>query len=161
MEGLAYDRDGTIALRGRVFDPLLQELNRLEFYHLPSPKSLGSEWFLHQFVPPMEKFTIPVPDLMATVVEHISIQTGKAIDQSGANQVLTTGGGALNRFLIQRIQQHIHSEIVIPEPLLIEFKEALIFAFLGLLRIRGETNCLASVTGGRRDLSTGTVYSPK
>jgi len=64
----------------------------------------------------------------------------------------------LNQTLIERLNHHTTASLVIPEELLIHFKEALIFALLGILRFRGEINCLASVTGGKQDISAGTIY---
>jgi len=90
----------------------------------------------------------------------VAIQTGKGILNSRANSVLVTGGGALNTYLVEKIKKQTIANLVLPDRLLIEFKEALIFALLGLLRILGEVNCLSSVTGGSRDLSTGHIYLP-
>ena len=95
---------------------------------------------------------------MCSVYEHISVQIGSYLDHAGKGEVLVTGGGALNTFLIEKVQSHTQSELVIPDEQLVKFKEALIFAFLGLLRYRNETNCLASVTGAVRDSSSGVIH---
>ena len=98
---------------------------------------------------------------MATTVEHIALQIASGINAQEINSVLVTGGGALNQTLIERLKYHTSTQIEIPDIILIQFKEALVFAFLGLLRIQGEINCLSSVTGGKKDLSTGTIYRTK
>jgi anhydro-N-acetylmuramic acid kinase len=90
--------------------------------------------------------------------EHISVQIGSQLDFSGPGEVLVTGGGAFNSFLIEKIQSHTDSNLVIPDAQLVKFKEALIFAFLGLLRFLNETNCLSSVTGALRDSSSGVIH---
>lgn len=160
QEGKPFDHEGSLARSGQAETKLLQALNNLEYYSVPAPKSLGKEWFEERFKPLLENADIPLSDKMATVVEHVAIQTGKGILNSRANSVLVTGGGALNTYLVEKIKKQTIANLVLPDRLLIEFKEALIFALLGLLRILGEVNCLSSVTGGSRDLSTGHIYLP-
>lgn len=158
--GKPFDPEGTIARTGRVENRLLHTLNQLPYYTLPPPKSLGREWFRTHFLPLMSNTHLAVSDLMATTAEHLSFQIGAAINRSGARQVLVTGGGAFNLFLLERLNTYIHARLVVPDPLLIAFKEALVFALLGVLRVRNKINCLASVTGGKQDLSAGEIYSP-
>ena len=96
---------------------------------------------------------------MATTVDHLAIQLSNSIEHSGATNVLVTGGGALNLILVKRLKHYSRAKIFIPEESIVQYKEALIFAFLGLLKYRGDVNCLASVTGGKSDLSTGTIHT--
>ncbi|MEN8227182.1 MAG: anhydro-N-acetylmuramic acid kinase [Bacteroidota bacterium] len=158
LSGLEYDKGGAIARKGQVDKKLLQTLNNLEYYRTKPPKSLGREWFLLNFQPKLDRTNLEVCDLMATTVEHMALQIASGINTQKINSVLVTGGGALNQTLIKRLRYHTSAQIEIPDMLLIQFKEALVFAFLGLLRIRGEINCLSSVTGGKKDLSAGTIY---
>jgi len=79
--------------------------------------------------------------------------------QKNNTRILVTGGGAFNTFMIDRISSLTESEIVIPSTEIIEFKEAIIFAFLGVLKDMGEVNCLKSVTGAFRDHSSGVIYN--
>ncbi|MGW8315368.1 MAG: anhydro-N-acetylmuramic acid kinase [Bacteroidales bacterium] len=156
-----YDPEGSIARTGKVEERLLEVMNRLPYYALPPPKSLGREWFQTHFLPFIEDSELPVNDLMATTVEHLACHMGAAINQSAAEKVLVTGGGAFNLFLLERISGHTRARLVVPDNLLVAYKEARVFALLGLLRIRGEINCLASATGGKRDLSAGEINSPE
>ena len=158
--GKIFDPEGSIARSGTVEETLMRKLNQLDYYSLAPPKSLGREWFQTHFLPLIQDTGLPVGDLMATAAEHIAVQTGNAIQQSGAAETLVTGGGAFNLFLLQRLQHYTSSRLVVPDPLLVAYKEALVFALLGLLRIRGNINCLASVTGGERDLSAGEIHVP-
>jgi len=158
LEGKAFDKDGALARKGRIFPGLLASLNQLDFYANQPPKSLGREWFLEHFLPLVQQSDLATTDLMATVLEHIAIQISIGINTAGIQSLLITGGGALNQSLIERIQHYTTASLVIPELQLIHYKEALIFALLGLLKIRGEINCLASVTGGKEDISAGTVH---
>ena len=136
---------------------MLEKLNQLEFYAQNPPKSLGREWVDKNFLPIMEKSNLPVQDQLRTAYEHIALQIAKAAPASG--KMLVTGGGAFNSFLMERLRQHLKCEIVIPSSEIINYKEALVFAFLGLLRHLGEINCYSSVTGAKRDSSTGEIYS--
>jgi anhydro-N-acetylmuramic acid kinase len=159
--GNPFDHEGKIARSGRVNEKLLLELNHLPYYGILPPKSLGREWFREFFLPLLEASSLPVRDRMATVVEHLAMQTGSWIIRSGARKILVTGGGAYNTTLMEQIEFHTRAELVIPDRVLVDYKEALIFALLGLLRTRGEINCLSSVTGGKHDLSAGTIHLPK
>ncbi len=161
LNGLEFDEGGSIAQKGQLDSRLLYILNNLKYYSTPPPKSLGREWFLVNFLPKLDHKNLSVSDLMATTVEHIALQIASGINAQEINSVLITGGGALNQTLIERLKYHTSTQIEIPDILLIQFKEALVFAFLGLLRIQGEINCLSSVTGGKKDLSTGTIYRTK
>jgi len=158
LKGKAYDRNGEMGSHGVIREDLLEQMNQLDFYRIKGPKSLGREWFLEQFLPILKQSRYPAEDLMSTLQEHLSLQISGGINGAGIGSLLVTGGGALNGSLIQRIKTHTQALLEIPEDSLIHFKEALIFALLGALRIRGEINCLSSVTGGRRDLSAGTIH---
>ncbi len=157
-KGKAYDKDGEMARKGVVSEELLDELNQLEFYERKAPKSLGREWFLDQLLPIVQESKLSTYDLMSTLVEHIVIQISRGINVAGIGSLLITGGGALNLSLINRLKEYTKASIVIPEESLLHYKEALIFSLLGVLKIRGEINCLASVTGGQKDISAGTIY---
>lgn len=158
LEGKPYDHKGELARKGRVDPLLLKKLNQIEFYTKAPPKSLGREWFLRNFLPLMQAGELSVSDLMATVQDHIAFKISAGVNAAGIQSLLITGGGALNQTLIERLKQYTTASLVIPGEQLIHFKEALIFALLGLLKIRGEINCLSSVTGGEKDISAGTIY---
>lgn len=158
LEGKAFDKDGAMARKGTVSEELLLRFNQLDFYGRPAPKSLGREWFLEQLLPLLQASKLSPEDLMSTLVEHIVQQISRGINEAGIESLLITGGGALNQTLIQRLHNYTHASLVIPEAVVLHYKEALIFALLGVLKIRGDINCLASVSGGQKDISTGTVY---
>jgi len=159
--GLDYDPSGKNARKGNILTELLIQLNRLEFYRMEAPKSLGREWVENTFIPALEKYQDhPVNDVLRTVTEHIATQIADTVHKTKAKNVLVTGGGAFNTFLLERIKKNCKTEIVLPDKEIINYKEALIFAFLGVLRIRNENNCLKSVTGARKDNCGGSVYFP-
>jgi len=156
--GAPFDRDGLFARQGKIIPEFLNPLNALPFYSAPPPKSLGKEWVVNNILPLIPTGSLSVHDLLATYCEHIAIQVASATPGNHQHQVLVTGGGAFNRFLTERIQYHLEPQMVIPDNLAINFKEALIFAFLGVLRLRNEINCLKSVTGASADSSGGAIY---
>ena len=157
--GLEYDRDGQLAESGSLSISLLEQLNSLDFYVQSWPKSLGKEWVDRVILPLIESYNLKVADVLNTFVEHIAIQVRSNIDSSST--VLVTGGGAFNTFLMKRIRESSKAHFILPDKEIIEYKEALIFALLGVLKIRNEINCLSSVTGASRDHSSGKIIEPK
>ena len=109
-------------------------------------------------MPLIEKYKIATADIMNTFTEHIAYQTQVALPIK-KGKLLVTGGGAYNNFLIERMQFHLPKmEIIIPDNKTLEFKEALIFALLGVLKLRNENNVLSSVTGALKDHSSGIIF---
>lgn len=155
--GEPFDRDGVLASTGKPDPQLLSQLNELKYYSRSGVKTLGREWFESTFKPLFDDNKIDVRDKLATAVEHIAIQVGKVLEQGENKKMLVTGGGALNNYLIERMKQSARLELVIPDVKIINYKEALIFAFLGVLRWKNEINCYSSVTGARRDSCSGVV----
>jgi anhydro-N-acetylmuramic acid kinase len=158
--GLDYDAYGSMASKGVVNVSLLNQLNALEFYHLDFPKSLGLEWVNLNVFPLIERYQLEVKDVLRTLVEHAVIQINVVLKQKINASVLVTGGGVFNTFLINRLKDSSQNEIKIPSDNIIEYKEALIFGLLGVLKLREETNCLASVTGAKNNHSSGVIYYP-
>ena len=156
--GFDYDDKGKISRSGKINPILLTELNNLDFYRKSFPKSLGFEFVKQTVLPLMEKHSISTEDKMCTFTEHIAIQIALALPKK-QGKLLITGGGAYNDFLIERIQFHLpEMTIIIPERKILEFKEALIFALLGVLKLRNEINVLSSVTGAKNDHSSGNIF---
>lgn len=158
--GLDYDNKGQISRTGNCNADLLKELNSLDFYQKKHPKSLGFEFVKETILPTIERYPISLEDKLHTYTEHIAIQIALALPKKKGS-MLTTGGGAYNDFLIERTQFHLpEMNIIIPTKKVLEFKEALIFALLGVLKLRGEVNALQSVTGAKYDHSSGLIYNP-
>ncbi len=157
--GLAYDDEGKIAASGKLVNQVLEQLNGLSYYQNPPPKSLGLEWVIQNIFPLMNAEKHPPEDLLHTFTEHCAMQL--AVNFMEGSSILITGGGAYNLYLLQRLKFHKNLNIIIPEKEIIEYKEALIFGLLGVLKLRGEVNCLASVTGASQDHSSGVIYHPK
>lgn len=159
--GLNFDDKGKISKNGNTNEALLKQLNDLDFYKKTHPKSLGFEFVKETILPIIESFKITIEDKLCTFTEHVALQIAKALPTK-TGSILITGGGAYNDFLIERIQYHLPKiNIIIPNLKILEFKEALIFALLGVLKLRNETNVLSSVTGAKYDHSSGIIYYAK
>lgn len=157
--GLEYDDKGKIARSGKINSSLLNDLNHLNYYQKPYPKSLGFEFVKETVLPLLEKHPIPTEDKMNTFVEHIAIQTNHSL-QKKSGKLLITGGGAYHDYLIERLRFHLPTmELIIPDAKTLEFKEALIFGLLGVLKLRNEINVLSSVTGAKFDHSSGEIFN--
>ncbi|MCX6351528.1 MAG: anhydro-N-acetylmuramic acid kinase [Bacteroidetes bacterium] len=162
--GKPFDENGELAATGVANDAVLQQLNDWEYYKKSAPKSLDKEKLLQDLWQKIEVKEISIADKLNTVVMHISEQINNelntAIKASGITKprVLVTGGGVYNSFLIKSLKQNKNIEFVIPSKEIIEYKEALIFAFLGLLRLQDKVNTLKSVTGALVDSIGGAVY---
>lgn len=154
--GLTMDRDGEIASRGAVKADVLDRLNALDYYHRPAPKSLAREWVEANVFPLLDGSGLAMEDLLRTYYEHCAMQFAKAA--LPGKTVLVTGGGAWNKFLIQRMRALSACEIIVPSKEIVEFKEALIFAFLGVLYMYDNPSCLKSVTGAAKDNIGGMLF---
>ena len=161
--GFAYDKGGRLAKNGKFNKVLFDQLNTIKFYQNIHPKSLGKEWVMENIFPIFESIDLKINDIIHTFCEHIAFQINKVIKsvhiKNEDNKLLITGGGAFNNFLISVLGSYIDLEIVTPSENIINYKEAIIFGFLGVLRWRNEPNCIQSVTGAEKDAVGGLVHS--
>ena len=158
-EGYSFDKAGQIGQSGKLLTRLFDELNNSPFYKIEGPKSLGREWIESVIIPILNSKKFAIKDLLHTFCHHIAFQIAQHLE---SGKIFITGGGAYNDFLIECFRKYFSSkiDIIIPDQQTIEFKEALIFAFLGVLRKEGKANCLASVTGAKKDSCGGAIYQP-
>ena len=151
--GKNYDENGDFARNGAINFKILEELNTLTFYQKPAPKSLGVE-FVNSVVFPLLKDETP-ENIIATFTEHIAEQIAKVFNDNQLKTVLVTGGGTFNTYLLEKIREKSQTELIVPDENIINFKEALIFAFMGVLRLRNEVNVLCSATGSSENHCSG------
>lgn len=168
--GKQYDDGGRLAEVGEVNNDLLQMLNELEFYSLPYPKSLSNDFGTDVIYPLIDQRNADTDDDLRTYVEHICQQVRNAVvklqgdfslKKNYDQKMLVTGGGAKNSFLIKRLRELLSGvgvTIEIPSSDLVDFKEAIIMALIGVLRWREENNTFATVTGATRDSIGGAVW---
>jgi len=153
--GKDFDKDGEIGKQGKIAHELLIALNAISYYKQPLPKSLGTEWLTKYFLPVLEKYDLPIADKTRTVYEHIVQQFQNILNRLPNGKILLSGGGTHNKFLLHLLKENIKQEIIIPDKKIVDFKEALIFAFLGVLKKENKPNCLSSYTGAPEDMVCG------
>ena len=158
--GFDYDKNGELATKGSINLDLVNQLNELQYYKADFPKSLGFEWVENQFLTIVDNYKISIEDKLRSCIAHFVFQINTITQKYDINNMLITGGGVRNVFFMNCLQDNSSVEIIIPTDNLIDFKEALIFAFLGFRRANNQINCLASVTGAISDHSSGIIYEP-
>ena len=168
-KGMEFDENGNMAALGKVNTGLLRMLNELEYYGLPYPKSLSNDFGTDVVYPLISQYSADVNNDMRTYIEHICQQVHNSImvlqQQTspipGPQKMLVTGGGAKNTFLTERLRETLavaNVQVEIPSADLIDYKEAIIMALIGVLRWREESNTIASVTGASRNSIGGAVW---
>jgi anhydro-N-acetylmuramic acid kinase len=155
--GKLFDENGAMARSGELNQTLLTQLNALSYYQNMAPKSLGTEWLNAEYMPLLSS-ELKTEDLLRTHTEHIAIQIARVLNDEHLPSVLITGGGAKNGFLLERISAHYPGKCIVPEKNIIDFKEALVFAFLGARYLRNESTNVPSVTGAEMSLCTGVLH---
>lgn len=156
--GFDYDANGEIAKSGTFDERLFHQLNNLDYYAKNPPKSLGIEWVQETILPILNASKATPETILRTFTDHVAYQIAQSISEG--KKVLCTGGGAYNTYLLEKLIFYKNCDLIIPDKNLIEFKEALIFAFLGLLRVDNQINCLSSVTGAQKNHSSGVLFYP-
>lgn len=157
----AYDLNGEIASGGQLIPRMFDILNDLEYYQEPAPKSLGTEWLTDVFRPFVISYANENPrNLLHTITKHIAYQISSTLNKNDVKSVLITGGGAKNAFLIDQIRENFSGEVIIPSKELVDFKEAIVFGFLGALYLDGQPNTIPSVTGAKVAVCGGVLHTP-
>jgi anhydro-N-acetylmuramic acid kinase len=156
--GKEYDPEGSLARGGKIIPELLRAWMALPYFDAPAPKSLGREW-VEANILTTDLDAFEVADLLRTSLEMCALLIGKYLHDLGTKGIVT-GGGAHNAFLMERISHHCGFEIQVANRQIIDFKEALIFAFMGLLRYLNRENVLCQYTGASRNHSAGAIWHP-
>jgi len=170
MSGQAYDQDGLTARKGVLQPELITALNRLEYFNSPYPKSLDNNWIMKELWPIIKSFDYSPEDKLNTfcnfIAERISQELKLVCQRENTDfhgkKMLVTGGGAYNQYLMECIAEICRNEngilVTIPSKQIIEFKEALLLALAGLLRVRNIPNMMKTVTGASVDNIGGCIY---
>jgi anhydro-N-acetylmuramic acid kinase len=160
--GKEYDKDGELAAAGAANMPLLNTLNNLDYYHQPYPKSLANDFGMGIVYPLIKEAQLSIPDALRTFTEHIAYQVFRSLQNTPlGGKLLVTGGGAFNLSLVNSIKTQLHTvgtEVIVPDTLLVNYKEAMIMALLGVLRWREENTTLQTVTGAIRNSVGGALW---
>lgn len=158
-EGVPFDKNGTIASTGMFLPEVNNKLKSIPWYETEPPKSLSREQIEEMWLPVLgHKYM--TADLLMTFCRHIAQKISESLKKKTGSRILVTGGGALNNYLVDELKSMVNCELIVPDLMLICYKEALVFGFLGLLRWLGRINVLASVTGASRDHCSGQVALP-
>ena len=156
-KGFSFDKEGDFASKGKINLDLLRNLNSISYYKKSPPKSLAKEWLEKSFLSELNNYNLNTNDLLSTCVEHFSFQISNTFSNFNIKNCLVSGGGVFNKFLMSQIINKTKTKLIVPSKKIIIFKEAIIFAFLGLLRFRNEVNCLSEITGSSVDHSSGDI----
>lgn len=162
--GFEFDRDGKIGQTGSLIEPLFNMLNNNLYYKKKAPKSLDAQNCIDVFTPLIDAFDISIEDKLHTIYLHISHQIKNTILKHLTNRnekILLSGGGALNKFLVENIKAELPIEVYIPAVEIIEYKEAIIFGLLGVLKMTNSVNCLKTVTGAVEDCVGGQIWKAR
>lgn len=154
--GLEYDKEGSIARSSKADSSLLEKLTKLDYYQRELPKSIGAEYAEAYIIPLVDQFETTVA--ISTYTKHAALIVAKEVDNHSFKKILLSGGGAHNLYFIDLLQELTTAEIVVSNQELTDFKEALIFALLALLKREEKINVLSSVTGSNTDHSAGILY---
>ncbi len=161
QKGQPYDKDGVYAATGDSDEEILDKLDQIDFYNTAGPKTLSNQFSKEIVIPILENADITIEDKLATALEHIAKQIVRHLKTSSDDdKMLITGGGALNNYLVERLKLLSNIEIVLPDEKIINYKEAVAMAFMGVLRLENQSNVLASVTGASKDSIAGEIFSP-
>jgi len=162
-KGLEYDKDGAIASNGTVNEELFRKLKSFEYFLAPFPKSLDNNFIKKNFIPILDNDDSNLQDKMATIVELIAKTIADELEMNLSNmrkkpKIMFAGGGTNNSFLMNRIiALSQNATIIIPDKKIIDYKEALLMAYLGYLRAKEKPNVLSSVTGAQKDSIGGAI----
>ena len=156
-KGFSFDKEGVFASKGKINLDLLRNLNSISYYKKSPPKSLAKEWLEKLFLSELNNHNLNTNDLLSTCVEHFSFQISNTFYRFNIKNCLVSGGGVFNKFLMSQIINKTKTKLIVPSKKIVMFKEAIIFAFLGLLRFRDEVNCLSEITGSSIDHSSGDI----
>lgn len=157
--GKAYDENGDLARSGKLIHDQYKRLNSLAYYAKNGPKSLGTEWLQREFYSLLDKH-LKTEDLLCTITEHIAFQISQSISQMHITKLMVTGGGAFNSFLIERLQKLSGIQVHVPDSKIINFKEAIIFAFIGALYLNREYTTFPAITGAKNPVVSGVLHIP-
>jgi anhydro-N-acetylmuramic acid kinase len=157
--GASYDKGGALGRSASNKYPMLvQTLNGLSYFRTPFPKSLGVEWLDKHFYPLLDIDELTAQDKLGVCYEVLSDQIATVLNENKIKRTFLSGGGAKNEYLLELIKQKALAEVIVPEQDIIDYKEAIVFAYLGVLYMEAEPNCLSSVTGASQDVVGGVMF---
>ncbi|MCK9450384.1 MAG: anhydro-N-acetylmuramic acid kinase [Bacteroidales bacterium] len=159
--GLPYDENGKLAADGKIIPELFEALNAEDYFKKPPPKSLGREFFESNQRELLLRWRNNPADAARTYAGHSAFQIARSVAHLPRGKVLVTGGGAFHKLMITKLKHFSIHQIEVGSEQLINYKEAMIFAFLGVLKQQGKINIFATYTGALSDSSSGVCWYPE
>lgn len=160
--GRSFDPNGSMAASGKIIPSLLQTLVQSFPFEDGQPKGLSNAEVAQQWLKKLVAEEGDVKDALATTTEAIAIMMTDHVKRSitGSCRILVTGGGAHNTHLMERLAHHggLEIEWVVPSRDIVDFKECLLMAWLGYLRVHHQPFGLPPFTGASTDTIGGAIY---
>ncbi|HWH04694.1 MAG TPA: anhydro-N-acetylmuramic acid kinase [Gemmatimonadales bacterium] len=167
----AYDQDGERARRGRPVSKVLEALLADDYFRLRPPKSTGRERFglafAERLIAEVRKTGGSDNDAVATATALTAESIARAITEwtpAGPDaDLVISGGGARNPTLVEWLAARVMPRRVVPFDSLFfdgEAKEAVAFAYLGFLTLKGKPGNLPGATGARGPRVLGRITPP-
>lgn len=167
--GISYDEGGKIALSGKVINELFNALKEDEFIKRTPPKSTGREQYNQSFMENLiSKYNFANYD-KADIITTISEFTVYGITYNylefikNFDQVVVSGGGSHNQYIIKRMSEILKKEVLTQEDLGFnsDAKEAIAFVALGYLTINNQPSNVKSATGAKNSVILGNITPRK
>ena len=161
---LDYDAFGNIAKKGKMITEVLDEMLEDSYLYMPYPKSTGREKYNDQYlddlISKIKKYTPKNEDVIATITAYTAYTIIKEYQLflPDIDEIILSGGGAHNKFLVDLLRQNLTAKIIISDQ--IDAYEAFGFAILGHMTILNQASNLPSVTGAKKAVILGNITNP-
>lgn len=161
---LDYDAFGNIAKKGKMITEVLDEMLEDSYLYMPYPKSTGREkyndQYLDELISKIKKYTPKNEDVIATITAYTAYTIIKEYQLflPDIDEIILSGGGAHNKFLVDLLRQNLSAKIIISDQ--IDAYEAFGFAILGHMTILNQASNLPSVTGAKKAVILGNITNP-
>ena len=163
--GVNFDAEGEWAASGAINQPLLEALLEEPYFQRSAPKSTGRETFNLEWL--NHKLTyfgeLSPEDIQATLTELTAVTIADALKHAKLNncQLILCGGGARNRYLVERLTTHLPDFTIIASDLLgwsADAMEAAAFAWLAWAFKNKKAGNIPAVTGAFGERRLGALY---
>jgi anhydro-N-acetylmuramic acid kinase len=177
LYGKPYDRNGEVARKGRILQPLLEQLLRNPYFKSKPPKTAGREEFGREYVRALlrQLGRAVEADLIATATALTAQSIARAIKsfvlpraherdlpRAKYRDYVVSGGGSKNRTLMRMLAEETaplglklccSDELGVPS----QAKEAMAFALLAYQTWHRHPGNIPSATGAKRRAILGKI----
>lgn len=160
-----YDENGETASRGKLNERLFENLRKFDnYYNAAPPKSTGREFYGESFIEYIISVAHDVSDedIIRTVTEYTAYTIHYNVDaftKSMPDEILVSGGGANNKFLMGLLKEYFSVDVKPLEHngITPDNKEAVLFAVLANETINGNPSNVPSISGAERPAILGKI----